>query len=105
MHIASIIVYIYAVLVMVGGTIGFLKAKSWPSLIMGEISGLALVAAAYALGNSLLWGLPLAIVLSAFLLTFFSLRLLRTRAFMPGGMMAIFSLLALAGVLLTTHTQ
>ena len=103
MHIASAIVALYAALVILGGAIGFVKAKSLPSLVMGEISGLALVAAAYALGNGLPWGLPLAIVLSAFLLTFFSLRFLRTRAFMPGGLMAILSLLALAGVLLTAH--
>jgi len=102
---ASIIVYVYAVLVMVGGTIGFLKAKSLPSLIMGEIGGLALIAAGYALGSGLNWGLPLAIILSAFLLVFFSIRYFRTRAFMPGGLMAILSLLALAGVLLTAHIK
>ena len=103
MHSASIIMYAYAVLVMVGGTIGFLKAKSLPSLVMGELSGLALVAAGYALGSGLSWGLPLALILGTFLLVFFSLRYIRTCAFMPGGLMAILSLLALVGVLLTTR--
>ena len=103
MQTASIIIYIYAVLVMIGGIIGFLKAKSLPSLVMGEICGLALVAAGYALGTSLSWGLPLAILLSAFLLVFFSVRYIRIRAFVPGGLMAILSLLALAGILMTAH--
>jgi len=105
MHTASTIVYIYAALVMLGGIFGFLKAKSLPSLIMGEIGGLALIAAGYALGHGLAWGLPLALVLSAGLLVFFSLRYLRTRAFMPGGLMAILSLLTLVGVLATTHAK
>jgi len=105
MHTASTIVYIYAALVMLGGIFGFLKAKSLPSLIMGEIGGLALIAAGYALGHALAWGLPLALVLSAGLLVFFSLRYSRTRAFMPGGLMAILSLLTLVGVLTTAHAK
>ena len=105
MHTASTIVYIYAALVMLGGIFGFLKAKSLPSLIMGEIGGLALIAAGYALGHALAWGLPLALVLCAGLLVFFSLRYSRTRAFMPGGLMAILSLLTLVGVLTTAHAK
>jgi uncharacterized membrane protein (UPF0136 family) len=102
MHTASVIVYVYAALIIVGGIFGFVKAKSPPSLIMGGIGGLALIAAGYALGHGLAWGLPLALVLSAALLVFFSLRYSRTRAFMPGGLMAILSLLTLVGVLTTT---
>ena len=105
MYITPILVYVYAALVMLGGIFGFVKAKSLPSLIMGEIGGLALIAAGYALGHALAWGLPLALVLSAGLLVFFSLRYLRTRAFMPGGLMAILSLLTLVGVLATTHAK
>ena len=105
MYITPILVYVYAALVMLGGIFGFVKAKSLPSLIMGEIGGLALIAAGYALGHALAWGLPLALVLSAGLLVFFSLRYSRTRAFMPGGLMAILSLLTLVGVLTTAHAK
>ena len=105
MRTASILVYLYATLVMLGGMFGFVKAKSLPSLIMGGIGGLALIAAGYALGHGLAWGLPLALVLSVGLLVFFSLRYVRTRAFMPGGLMAILSLLTLVGVLATTHAK
>ena len=105
MHTASTIVTIYAALVILGGLFGFLKAKSLPSLIMGGVGGLALIAAGYALGHGLAWGLPLALVLSAGLLVFFSLRYSRTRAFMPGGLMAILSLLTLVGVLTTAHAK
>ena len=56
MQTASLLVYVYAGLVMVGGLFGFLKAKSLPSLIMGELGGFCLVAAGYALGRGLITG-------------------------------------------------
>ena len=103
MQTASMIVYVYAVLVGVGGFIGYRKAKSLPSLILGSLSFLALLAAAHAMKTGQGWGLPLALTLTLFLLVFFSLRYARSspRAFMPGGLMAILSLLTLAGILLT----
>lgn len=106
MNATSIIVCVYAVLVMVGGVIGFVKAGSRPSLIAGVLGGLVLLAAGY--GISLpggVWGLQLALVLIAMLLVFFTVRYLRSspRAFMPGGLMAILSLLALAGIWVAAH--
>lgn len=106
MNPTSIIVCVYAVLVIVGGVIGFVKAGSRPSLIAGILGGLALLTAGYGIsrpGN--VWGLPLALVLTTMLLVFFTVRYLRgaPRAFMPGGLMAILSLLALAGVLAASH--
>jgi uncharacterized membrane protein (UPF0136 family) len=105
MQTASIIVYVYAVLVAVGGLIGYLKAKSLPSLIAGSVSAIALLAAAYALGAGKAWGYPLALALSLLLLVFFSIRYVKSspRAFMPGGLMAILSLLTLLGVALTKN--
>lgn len=103
---AAIIVYVYAVLVSAGGLIGYVKAKSLPSLVMGEISFLLLLAAGYGLGAGKSWGLPLAAALALLLLVFFSLRYLKSspRAFMPGGLMAILSLITLIGIGLTlTH--
>lgn len=99
---AAYIVTVYAVLVGCSGFAGYLKAKSLPSLVMGSLSFLALLAAAYGMGEGKAWGLPLALVLALFLLVFFSLRYAksRPRTFMPGGLTAILSLLALAGILL-----
>ncbi len=103
MQTASYIVYVYAVLVAVGGLIGYLKAKSLPSLIMGSLSFLLLLAAGYGIGSGKGWGLPLAAALALFLLVFFSLRYVKSspHAFMPGGLMAILSLLTLVGIALT----
>ncbi len=105
MQTASILVYVYAMLVGAGGLFGYVKAKSLPSLIMGSLSFLVLLAAGYGLGMGKAWGLPLALALALVLLVFFSLRYFKSspRAFMPGGLMAILSLLTLIGVALTTH--
>ena len=107
MQTVSILVYVYAVLVGVGGLIGYRKAKSLPSLIMGSLSFLLLLAAGYGLGAGKSWGEPLALVLALALLVFFSIRYAKSspRAFMPGGLMAILSLLAIFGVVLATHQK
>lgn len=101
MNTASIIVLVYAVLVLAGGVFGFVKAASRPSLIGGGAGGLALLLAAWGLGRHQPWGLPVALALTLALLVFFALRFVRTRAFMPGGLMAVLSLLALVGEGLT----
>lgn len=103
MSTASLLVDVYAFLVIVGGAVGFAKAGSRPSLIAGILGGWALVVAGYGVGHGRSWGLPLALALILGLLVFFAVRYARTRAFMPGGLMAILSLLALAGVLLTSR--
>ncbi len=101
MQTAAYIVSVYAVLVGCGGLAGYRAAKSLPSLIMGSLSFFVLLAAAHAIKIGLSWGLPLALALTLFLLVFFSLRFMKTRAFMPGGLMAILSLLTLTAIMLT----
>lgn len=103
MNTPALIVLVYAVLVSLGGVMGFVKAKSLPSLIGGEVGFVALAVAGYGLYRSQPWGLPLALVLIVALMVFFAVRYVRTRAFMPGGLMAILSLFALIGVELAAH--
>ena len=103
MQTAAYIVTVYAVLVGCGGFAGYRAAKSLPSLVMGSLSFLVLLIAAHGMRTSQAWGLALALALTLFLLVFFSLRYAKSspRAFMPGGLMAILSLLTLAGILVT----
>lgn len=107
MHIASVIVFVYAALVSAGGLFGYIKARSLPSLVMGESSFLLLLAAGYGLSAGKAWGLLMALALALALLVFFSLRYLKSspRTFMPGGLMAILSLLTLLGVALTAQNR
>lgn len=88
----QIIVYIYGVLVAVGGVIGYLKAKSLPSLIMGLLFGIGLLGASYALQKNYNAAFCAILGLSGFLTLFFGYRYWLTKGFMPGGLMAILSL-------------
>ncbi len=84
---------IYAILLAIGGFIGYAKAGSRPSLIAGSASAaLALI----ALGLATAWndraGFLVGAGLATFLLLFFGSRFARSRKFMPGGLMALVSL-------------
>ena len=86
------------------GMLGYVRAKSLPSLVMGGIFGLGLVASSVMIlkglqsNNSATMGLVVALVLSVLLLGRFLPAFLKTKAFYPAGIMA---LLALGGTVLT----
>jgi uncharacterized membrane protein (UPF0136 family) len=85
---------IYAVLLAVGGVIGFVRARSRPSLIAGVGSAVgALVAMGLAIMKSR-FGFPLGFTLALLLFVFFGYRYaLRAHKFMPSGLMAVISLI------------
>jgi len=95
--VGQITLGIYAVLLAVGGVIGYVKAGSRSSLIAGSISA---IAAALALGLSIRsnrWGIPLGLILSISLFVLFGYRYAaKTRKFMPSGLLAVASLVVLA---------
>jgi uncharacterized membrane protein (UPF0136 family) len=88
---------IYALLLALGGLIGYLRAGSRASLIAGSTSAVcALLAMALSAGNSRL-GVPLGLVLSVALFVLFGYRYaVKTRKFMPSGLLSIVSLIVLA---------
>jgi uncharacterized membrane protein (UPF0136 family) len=88
---------IYALLLAVGGVIGYVKAGSRPSLIAGSISALAaLLALGLSVGNNRS-GVPLGLILSIALFVLFGYRYaVKTRKFMPSGLLAVASLVVLA---------
>ena len=92
---AHTILWIYIVFLVVGGMIGFFKAKSPVSLIMsvGFAAALAVCAINGLLDVKLARGL--ADVLMIALLVVFAIRLAKTKKFMPAGMMLIVTLTAL----------
>ena len=94
---------VYAVLLAVGGVMGFVKARSHASLISGILSAIAAVVALVLarLGNRL--GLPLGALLAMVLFVLFGYRYaLRNRKFMPSGMLAAVSLVVLAVLMLAS---
>ncbi|NJK69247.1 MAG: hypothetical protein HC789_11920 [Microcoleus sp. CSU_2_2] len=88
----------YGILTLVGGIMGYVKAKSQPSLISGLVSGLLLIFAGTAqlMGQS--WGLTLAAAISAVLVIVFIVRLVKTQKFMPAGMLILASLASLGAI-------
>jgi len=94
--VGQITLGIYALLLAVGGVMGYIKAGSRPSLIAGSLSAVAaLVALGLSIGNNRL-GIPLGLLLSIALFVLFGYRYaVKTRKFMPSGLLAIASLVVL----------
>jgi uncharacterized membrane protein (UPF0136 family) len=90
------VLWIYIVLLLVGGTIGFLKAGSKVSLITSAVAAVALILTAIPglLGPAMARGMADAIM--ATLIVVFVIRLLKTKKFMPSGMMLLVTTFALA---------
>ena len=86
------ILWIYIVLLVVGGLIGFLKAGSQVSIIMSV--GFAAALSLCALG--IIFRPYVADIILAVLLVVFGLRLSKTKKFMPSGLMLILTLVTLA---------
>jgi uncharacterized membrane protein (UPF0136 family) len=88
-NVAHYAIIILSQLVLVGGIIGFKKANSKASLIAGVISSVALDACfAYGFVN-LQAGLIGALVVTGLLDIVFIMRLMKTKKFMPSGMILI----------------
>ena len=92
MTITEIIIIAYGLLLLVGGFMGY-KAGSKVSLIMGTVSGLLVFVGVYwshlSPKNSYFY---LAIV-SAVLIGAFLQRYVKTKKFMPGGLLGLISLI------------
>lgn len=90
------VLWIYVALLVLGGLIGFLKAKSKISLYMscGFAAALVLCAIPNFLADSFRRGL--ANCLLAALLVVFTIRLAKTKKFMPAGMMLAATVIMLA---------
>ena len=89
---ATLVLWIYIVLLVIGGMIGFLKAGSKVSLIMSVCfaAGLCLCQTRVISPST-----HLADVMLAALLIVFGIRLGKTKKFMPSGLMLALTLAAL----------
>ena len=86
------ILWIYIVLLLVGGLIGFFKGKSQVSLVMSAAFGAALILCA----RGWVFKSNVADILMAVLLVVFAMRLAKTKKFMPAGLMLVATIVALA---------
>jgi uncharacterized membrane protein (UPF0136 family) len=90
------ILWIYIILLLIGGVIGFLKAGSKVSLITSSIAAALLILATLPGVLTVAARRNLADVIMAVLLVVFAIRLAKTKKFMPSGMLLVITLAALA---------
>ncbi len=86
------VLWIYIILLVIGGLIGFFKGKSQVSLIMS----VAFAAALSLCAAGIIFQPYVADILLAALLVVFGMRVVKTKKFMPAGMLLILTLAALA---------
>ena len=98
MSLGLIIALIYGILAVVGGIVGYRKAGSKPSLISGVVSGLLLIIGALRAAQGILSGLWLVRVVTLVLVVVFIIRLIKTKKFMPAGLMVAAGVATLIGV-------
>ncbi len=100
MNLPEAAVVIYGALVSLGGLMGYLKARSIPSLVLGLLFGVALILSALFAGaeGGLPADLPLWLVLGLTVLSLYRLNL--TRRFMPAGLLVLLG--AIVAVILLT---
>jgi uncharacterized membrane protein (UPF0136 family) len=89
------ILWVYIVLLLVGGLIGFLKAGSKISLITSAVSAALLILTALPGVFTNAFRRNMADVIMAVLLVVFAIRLTKTKKFMPSGLMLVLTLIAL----------
>lgn len=91
MPFAVVLIGFYALVVFAGGMMGFLKAGSKASLVSGVASAAVLAAAFWRAQSYGVQGLWIAAGVAGLLTIVFLIRFLKTRSFMPAGMMLLIS--------------
>jgi uncharacterized membrane protein (UPF0136 family) len=95
MKISATLIFVYGLIILIGGFIGHMKAASTASLVMGVIFGLLLLLSSVAVFRGKAIGEYAALLLTFLLDAFFTYRFLTTRQFMPSGLLCLLSLLVL----------
>ena len=106
----QMILFVYALMLAVGGTLGYIKAKSTVSLVAGLLSA-ALIMSCFGISILAGWhhsAFGLGMVFAIILLMIFGGRYMEGRKFMPSGLLSVISigvilLLILAMIMVRTQ--
>ena len=94
METAAIEVWVYGVMMMIGGIAGYARVGSKASLISGVGFGLVLLISGIGVWTGSQKSLMAAILIALLLVVLFAIRYAKKRRFMPAGVLAILSLVA-----------
>ena len=95
MQRAAVILGLYALLVFLGGVVGYVNAASRMSLVMGSVFGLLVLGCAFALYKAKKAALWFALGLVFLLDAFFTFKFAKNPQFFPSGLFSFLSLAAL----------
>lgn len=95
MKITAIIVFIYGLLITLGGIMGFVKAGSNASLVSGISFGVPLLIAAHYISQGKIAAQYFALILTFILDGVFTYRFAKTLNFFPAGFLSLASLAVL----------
>ena len=96
--LTKIYYFIFGVLTIAGGVMGYMKAQSMASLVAGGVSGLLLIGAGALIATKTQPGLILGLLVSLALAGRFIPAYMSKHVFMPAGLMSVLSVL---GIILT----
>ncbi len=96
---------VFALLTIACGIIGFVNANSRASLIAGTVSGALLLLAAYLFPHRAVVALTIGLLVSVLLAGKFVPDFIHKKAPVPGGLMAVLSIVGLAFTLFTWYRR
>lgn len=96
LELAKIVLGVYGLLLIVGGITGKVKTGSTVSVIAGTASGIAALIAFWVSRTDPAQGLLIGMMVSLLLTGVFMGRFIRTRKFMPAGIVLILSIVVAA---------
>ncbi|MGC1879455.1 MAG: TMEM14 family protein [Rhabdochlamydiaceae bacterium] len=100
MKVTATIVFVFGLLIALGGVMGYVKGGSQASLISGSIFGIGLSISAYFISKGKIAAQYIALVLTFMLDGIFTYRFAKTLHFFPAGFLSLASLVVLIVVAL-----
>ncbi len=94
MNLAVWVVGVFGLFTLIGGAMGYFKAKSTASLIAGAVSGILLLASAYGMAENMGAAYTVVLVVSLLLGMRFLKTWLKNHRLMPDLVMVFFSIVA-----------
>lgn len=101
MNLSEVVVVVYAVIVALGGLVGYLKAASMRSLVAGIIFGSALIMS-LSFSSPRPGSLPGSFWMTLLASVAFTGRFYTTRRFMPAGLLVLLSAIVVVFLLVDT---